>query len=146
MVAHVTVPALDSAPNRVATTSKRIVNGLLKEEMGFKGIVVTDALDMAGLTRLYANDVGRAAVEAFQAGNDLLIIPADLDKSYRAVLAAVQSGEISRDRLDDSVRKILDLKASLGLHKGRLVDLNLLPAEIGKPEIWPPGNVLPTRR
>ena len=108
MVAHVTVPSLDSAPNRVATTSKRIVNGLLKEEMGFKGIVVTDALDMAGLTRLYANDVGRAAVEAFQAGNDLLIIPADLDKSYRAVLAAVQTGEISRDRLDDSVLKILE--------------------------------------
>jgi beta-N-acetylhexosaminidase len=134
MVAHVTVPALDSAPTHIATTSKAIIDGLLKEEMGFKGIVVTDALDMAGLTRLYANDVGRAAVEAFQAGSDLLIIPADLDKSYRAVLAAVQSGEISRDRLDDSVRKILELKASLGLQKGRLVDLTRLPAQIGKPE------------
>src|ERR1022692_2721936 len=105
MVAHVTVPALDAEPNRIATTSKRIVTGLLKEEMGFKGIVVTDALDMAGLTRLYANDVGRAAGEAFKAGNDLLIIPADLDASYRAMMQAVQSGEISRERLDQSVRK-----------------------------------------
>ena len=52
MVAHVTVPALDSEPNRVATTSPAIVTGLLQEDMGFKGIVVTDALDMAGLTRL----------------------------------------------------------------------------------------------
>ena len=56
MVAHVTVPALDPEPNRVATTSRAIVDGLLKEEMGFKGIVVTDALDMAGLTRLYAQE------------------------------------------------------------------------------------------
>ncbi|MGB9233613.1 MAG: glycoside hydrolase family 3 N-terminal domain-containing protein [Terriglobales bacterium] len=134
MVAHVTVPALDPEADRVATTSKVIVEGLLKEEMGFKGIVVTDALDMAGLTRLYANDVGRAAVEAFQAGNDLLIIPADLDKSYRAVLEAARSGEINRERLDASVRKILKLKASLGLHKARLVDLSLLASTVGKPE------------
>jgi beta-N-acetylhexosaminidase len=134
MVAHVTVPALDAEHNRVATTSKKIVDGLLKEEMGFKGIVVTDALDMAGLTRLYGKDVGRAATEAFEAGNDLLIIPADLDASYRSVLQAVQRGEISRDRLDYSVRKILELKASLGLHKARLVDLNRLAQVVGKPE------------
>lgn len=134
MVAHVTVPALDSQPKRVATTSKAIVTGLLKEEMGFKGIVVTDALDMAGLTRLYAKDVGRAAKEAFEAGNDLLIIPADLDASYRSVLQAVQRGEISHDRLDESVRRILELKASFGLHKARLVDLNELANRVGKPE------------
>ncbi len=134
MVAHVTVPALDPDPGRVASTSTRVVDGLLKEEMGFKGIVVTDALDMAGLTRLYANNVGRAAVEAFKAGNDLLIIPADLDASYRAMLLAVQSGEISHAQLDRSVRKILELKASLGLHKARLVDVNQLPSLVAKPE------------
>src|SRR5208283_1571771 len=134
MVAHVTVPALDPEPNRVATTSKSIVSGLLKEEMGFKGLVVTDALDMAGLTRLYAKDVGRAAVESFQAGNDMLVIPADLDASYRAVLQAVRSGEIDRQRLDQSVRKILELKASLGLNKARLVDPSQLPSEVAKPE------------
>ena len=134
MVAHVTVPALDPEPNRVATTSRAIVDGLLKEEMGFKGIVVTDALDMAGLTRLYAKDIGRAAVESFKAGNDMLIIPADLDASYRSVLQAVRSGEISRLRLDQSVRKILELKASLGLNKARLVDPAQLSSEVAKPE------------
>jgi len=134
MVAHVTVPALDPEPNRVATTSKAIVTGLLKEDMGFKGIVVTDALDMAGLTRLYAKDIGRAAVESFKAGNDVLIIPADLDASYRSVLKAVRSGEISPPRLDQSVRKILELKASLGLNKARLVDPVQLSSQIAKPE------------
>ena len=134
MVAHVTVPALDPEANRVATTSKPIVSGLLKEEMGFKGMVVTDALDMAGLTRLYANDIGRAAVEAFKAGNDMLIIPADLEASYRSMLRAVESGEIDRARLDESVRKILEAKAALGLHKARLADPGQLPSLIAKPE------------
>jgi beta-N-acetylhexosaminidase len=134
MVAHVTVPALDPAPDRVATTSSAIVEGLLKEEMGFNGIVVTDALDMAGLTRLYAKDIGRAAVESFKAGNDVLIIPADLDASYRSMLQAVRSGEISRQRLDQSVRKILELKASVGLNKARLADLSQLSSEIARPE------------
>ena len=134
MVAHVTVPALDSDPNRVATTSKVIVDGLLKEDMGFKGIVVTDALDMAGLTRIYAKDIGRAAVESFEAGNDVLIMPADLEASYRSMVQAVLSGEISRQRLDQSVRKILELKVSLGLNKARLADLNQLSNQIAKPE------------
>jgi beta-N-acetylhexosaminidase len=134
MVAHVTVPALDSGTNRVATTSRAIVDGLLKEEMGFKGIVVTDALDMAGLTRLYAKDIGRAAVESFKAGNDVLIMPANLDASYRSMLQAVGSGEIGRSQLDQSVRKILELKASLGLNKARLVDPAQLSNQVAKPE------------
>jgi beta-N-acetylhexosaminidase len=134
MVAHITVPALESDPDRVAGTSPAIVGGLLQEEMGFKGIVVSDALDMAGLTRLYAKDIGRAAVESFKAGNDVLILPADLDASYRSMLQAVQSGEISRQRLDQSVRKILELKASVGLSKARLADLSQLSQEIAKPE------------
>jgi beta-N-acetylhexosaminidase len=134
MVAHVTVPALDPGVNHVATTSGAIVDGLLKEEMGFKGIVVTDALDMAGLTRIYAKDIGRAAVESFKAGNDMLIIPANLDASYRSMMEAVRSGEISRARLDQSVRKILELKASLGLNKARLVDPGQLSSEVAKPE------------
>lgn len=133
MVAHVTVPALDSEPNHVATTSTAVVS-LLKEDMGFKGVVVTDALDMAGLTRIYAQDVGRAAVESFKAGNDVLIIPADLDASFRSMLQAVHNGEISRARLDESVRKILELKASLGLNKARLADLSELSSQVAKPD------------
>jgi beta-N-acetylhexosaminidase len=142
MVAHVTVPALDSDPNRVATTSPSIVDGLLKEDMGFKGIVVTDALDMAGLTRQYAQDIGRAAVESFKAGNDMLIIPANLDASYNSMLRAVESGEISRARLDQSVRKILQLKASLGLDKARLADPDRISSAVGKPENLAAGQLI----
>ncbi|MBZ5719675.1 MAG: glycoside hydrolase family 3 protein [Acidobacteriia bacterium] len=134
MVAHVTVPALEPDPNRVASTSPAVVTQLLKQQLGFKGIVVTDALDMAGLTRLYAANIGRAAVDAFKAGNDLLIIPADLDASYRALLDAVRSGEISSAQLDASVLKILKAKASVGLHKNRMVNVDGLSTVVGRPE------------
>jgi beta-N-acetylhexosaminidase len=134
MVAHVTVPALDPDPNHVATISPAIVSDLLQKQLGFNGIVVTDALDMAGLTHLFANDIGRAAVEAFKAGNDLLLIPADFPASYSAMLHAVQSGEISQERLDRSVLKILNAKAALELQKARLVDINALAKVVGKPE------------
>ena len=78
MVAHVTVPALDPEPHHIATTSTAVVTGLLRNEMGFKGIVVTDALGMGGLTRLYSKGIGRAAVDAFKAGGDVLIVPPDI--------------------------------------------------------------------
>jgi beta-N-acetylhexosaminidase len=133
MVAHVTVPALDSDPNHVATISPVIVSDLLEKQLGFRGIIVTDALDMAGLTHLFASNTGRAAVEAFKAGNDLLLIPADFPASYNAMLQAVQSGEISRERLDHSVLKILMAKASLGLQDARLVDVNAIANLVGKP-------------
>ncbi len=134
MVAHVTVPALDSDPNHVATISPTVVSDLLEKQLGFKGLIVTDALDMAGLTHLFANDIGRAAVEAFKAGNDLLLIPADLGASYQAMVKAVSSGEISQARLDHSVLKILKIKASLGLDKARAVDLNAIANSVGRPE------------
>jgi beta-N-acetylhexosaminidase len=133
MVAHVTVPALDSDPNHVATISPVIVSDLLEQQLGFKGIVVTDALDMAALTHLFASNIGRAAVEAFKAGNDLLLIPADFPASYNAMVQAVQSGEVSRERLDRSVLKILKTKASLGLHDARLVDMSAIAKVVAKP-------------
>ena len=133
MVAHVSVPSLEPDPKRVGTTSPAIVNDLLKTQLGFKGLVVTDALDMAGLTRLYAANIGRAAVDAFKAGNDLLLIPADLDASYQAVLAASRSGEIPQSQLDASVLKILKAKASLNLQKTRLVNVEALSNLIGEP-------------
>ena len=134
MVAHVTVPALDSDPNHVATISPVMVSDLLEKQLGFGGIIVTDALDMAGLTHLFANDIGRAAVEAFKAGNDLLLIPADFPASYNAMVKAVESGEISPERLDCSVLKILKAKASLDLQKARLVDVNAIATSVGRPE------------
>ncbi len=133
MVAHVTVPALDPDPNHVGTISPNVVTDLLEKQLGFKGIVVTDALDMAGLTRLFANDIGRAAVEAFKAGNDLLLIPADFPASYTAMLQAVRSGEISEERLNHSVLKILKAKASLDLQRARLVNIDELAKTVGQP-------------
>jgi len=134
MVAHVTVPALDPDPNHVATISTAVVSDLLEKQLGFKGLIVTDALDMAGLTHLFANDIGRAAVEAFKAGNDMLIIPADLGASYESMIKAVRSGEISPERLNHSVLKILKIKGSLGLDKTRAVDLAAIASTVGKPE------------
>lgn len=134
MIAHVTVPALDPNPNAVASVSPAIVTGLLKQQLHFQGLVITDALDMGALTRLYSANIGQEAVDAFKAGNDVLLIPPDLDAAYRSVLAAVRSGEISEARLDESVLKILKTKASLGLNKARLVDASTLDKTVGTPE------------
>jgi len=134
MTAHIRVPALDPDPNHVATTSPQIITGLLRHQLGFKGLIVTDALDMAGLSSLYAANSGRAAVDAFKAGNDVLTMPADLDASYQALLAAVRTGEISQERLDASVLKVLRAKTSLGLQRTRLVDVGAIPRLVGNPE------------
>src|ERR1700723_754514 len=134
MVAHVTVPALDSDLNHVASISPAVVSDLLEKQLGFKGLIVTDALDMAGLTHLFANDIGGAAVGAFKTGNDLLVIPPDLGASYQSMLKAVRSGEISRERLDRSVLKILKIKGELGLNKSRTIDLGAIASVVGKPE------------
>jgi beta-N-acetylhexosaminidase len=134
MTAHVRVLALDPDPGRVATTSPAIMTGLLKNQLGFKGIVVTDALDMAGLVGLYAKNPGRVAVDAFKAGSDVLTEPYNLDACYRAMLEAVRSGEIAQERLDASVLKILEAKASLGLEKNRAVDVGAISRLVGSPE------------
>jgi beta-N-acetylhexosaminidase len=134
MTGHVQVLALDPDPRHVATTSPAIVTSLLKNQLGFKGIVVTDALDMAGLSRLYASNPGRMAVDAFIAGNDVLTMPGNLDASYRAMLEAVHSGEITQQRLDESVLKILRAKSAVGLDKNRLVDVAAIPTLVGNPE------------
>ncbi len=134
MVAHVSVPALEPDPNRIATTSPAIVSDLLRQRLGFTGIAVTDALDMGALTGLYPDRRGRAAVDAFKAGNDVLLIPLDLDAAYRAMLEAVRSGEIPQDRLNVSVLKLLRAKAALGLEKNRLVEMKAITSIVGRPE------------
>ncbi len=137
MIAHVTVPALDSDPNHVASTSPAVVTSLLKQKMGFQGLVVTDALDMNGLMRIYSNlpnPSAGAAVAAVKAGNDMILIPHDLDGAYNGILRAVKSGEITHEQIDASVLKILKFKASLGLHKARLVDVDQVSYLVGKPE------------
>jgi beta-N-acetylhexosaminidase len=137
LVAHVLVPALDPDPKHVASISPAIVTSLLQQKMGFHGLVVTDALQMNGLMKLFPDGPtasARAAVEAFKAGNDILLIPADIDAAYNGVLNAVRSGEISQSRLDQSVLKILRAKASVGLNQARLVDLSAVNQIVAKPE------------
>ena len=137
MMAHILAPALDPVPDRVASVSPAIVTGLLRRQMGFTGLIVTDAMDMNGLTKLYpeggAPAAGRAAVEAVKAGNDMLLIPSNLDGSYNGLLQAVRRGEIPKSRINDSVLKILRAKASVGLDEARLVDINAVNKVVSKP-------------
>ncbi|MGW4423579.1 glycoside hydrolase family 3 N-terminal domain-containing protein [Streptosporangium sp. NPDC004631] len=112
MSAHVVMPRLDPSGDP-ATLSKPILTGLLRQRLGFDGVVSTDALDMAGVRKKYGD--GQVAVRAVQAGVDLLLMPPDYPKAYQAVLAAVRSGKISTGRLDQSVRRLLKLKAARGL-------------------------------
>lgn len=137
MVAHIEVPALDPDPKHVASISRPIVTGLLKQQMGFNGLIVTDALQMDGLMKMFAEGgaaaSAQAAVEAVKAGNDILLLPSDLDAAYRGVLKAVRSGEITEARIDQSVLKILRAKASVGLNKAQLVDINAVNQVVAKP-------------
>lgn len=132
MTGHLSIRALEPDPNTPATLSSNILTGLLRNELHYQGLVVTDAMDMGGITVRYAP--GEAAVRAFSAGADALLMPPVPDAAYDALKAAVKSGRISRQRLDESVRRILQAKAQLGLYKSRLVDLNALNKNFGKVE------------
>ena len=138
MVAHVSAPALDPDPNTVATVSKKVVTGLLRDELGFKNVIITDAMEMRGLTSLYpagrGTPMARAAVDAVKAGDDVLLWPTDVDGAVSGIVSAVRSGEIAESRIDASVRRILEMKASLGLHKARLVDLSQVPYVVSRQE------------
>ncbi|MFC4586445.1 glycoside hydrolase family 3 protein [Sphaerisporangium corydalis] len=112
MSAHVVMPKLDPSGDP-ATLSKPILTGLLRDKLGYDGVVTTDALDMAGVREKYGD--AEVAVRAILAGVDLLLMPPDFPKAYGAVLAAVKSGRISRARLDKSVTRLLALKAARGI-------------------------------
>jgi len=129
MTGHLNVPALELDPNTPATLSSRILADLLRKQLGFQGLIVTDAMDMGGVTVRFAP--GDAAVRAVLAGADALLMPPVPDAAYEALLAAVQSCQISQERLDASVRRILEAKARLGLQRNRLVDTNALNANFG---------------
>ena len=131
MVAHVTVPALDPDPNRVATVSRAVIGGVLKQQLGFQGLVITDAMDMNAITRLFP--AGRAVIEAVKAGNDVILIPPDLNAAYSGLLSAVRSGEIPQAQINASVLRILRAKAAVGLNKARLVDIEALAEIIARP-------------
>jgi CubicO group peptidase (beta-lactamase class C family) len=132
MTGHLSIPALEPDPNTPATLSSNILTGVLRKELGYQGLVVTDAMDMGGITVRFAP--GDAAVRAFAAGVDALLMPPVPDAAFEALKNAVKSGRISRERLDASVRRLLQAKARLGLYKSRLVDLNALNKNFGKVE------------
>jgi beta-N-acetylhexosaminidase len=129
MTAHLSIPALEPDSNTPATLSHNILTGLLRDELGFEGLVVTDAMDMGGITVRFAP--GEAAVRAVAAGADALLMPPVPDAAFEALQAAVKSGRISKERLDASVRRILQAKARLGLNQNRLVDVSAINHKLG---------------
>ena len=110
MMGHLILSDIDSAP---APFSHEIVTGLLREELGFDGVVITDSLEMSAVSDYFTS--GEIAVKCIQAGVDLLLCPADLDQAVTALTDAVESGEISEERINESVLRILELKLRQGI-------------------------------
>jgi len=131
MTAHVVLRSVDPS-GAPATMSEPILTGLLREELDYDGLIVTDALDMGGATSTYPPNV--APVEAFKAGADQLVLAPQMDVAYNAVLDAIRSGEISARRLDESVYRILRLKMTRGLFDDPFVDVELADKVVGAPD------------
>ena len=129
MSAHIAVPGFNGNNSRPATLAPDILTGVLRDSLGFEGLIVTDALNMGGVVRQYGE--GESAVLAFLAGADLLLQPGDPAIAIDAVVQAVTAGRISPERLDRSVRRMLALKQQQGLFHRRLVDLDRIPTVVG---------------
>ena len=121
MVAHMEVPSLEKEPKMPSTLSKNIISKLLKKKLKFEGLVITDAMDMKGVVDFNKNQ--SADVSALLAGNDVLLMPDDLDESTKSIKNAIKDGIITEKRLKYSVKKILMAKYKAGLHKNNKVDL-----------------------
>ncbi len=131
MSAHIAVPAIDSA-NRPSTLAPSVLTGILRDSLHFDGLVVTDALNMGGVTATYGS--GEAAILAFLAGADLLLQPADPAVVIDAMEQALAAGRFDQTRLDRSVRRVLALKERVGVLKQRLVELDSVMAVVGRQE------------
>ncbi|MFG2295468.1 glycoside hydrolase family 3 protein [Streptomyces sp. NPDC048603] len=130
MTAHIVVPSLDPSGDP-ATLSRPVITGVLRERLGFRGVVVTDALDMAGVRQKYGDD--RVPVLALKAGCDQLLNAPDLALAQRGVLAAVRSGELTEERIGESVLRILELKARRGLFGDPYTSPERVAAAVGTP-------------
>lgn len=128
MSAHIALPGIDVGQIRPGTVAPNILTGILRDSLGFKGMIVTDALNMAGIADTYGAEAG---VRAFLAGADLLLQPADPRAAIDAMERAVASRMISPERLDSSVRRVLEAKRALGLFARRTVPLDSVPAIVG---------------
>ena len=131
MTAHMSVPAVE--PQEIpATVSQKVLTGLLRTELNFPGLIVTDAMDMQGLAKQMTHS--EAAVRAIEAGVDMLLMPPNPEDAIRAVVSAVQSGRISKQRIEQSVLRVLAAKARVGLQKNRLVNLEEISDVLDSPE------------
>ncbi len=121
MSAHIALPALDGGARRAGTLSPAILTGILRDSLGFDGLITTDALDMGAI----AKEIGpsEAVIRAFEAGSDLLLMPSDPAAAITAMTEAVNSGRIPMSRLDASVRRVLEFKQRMGLFENRFVDV-----------------------
>ena len=128
MVAHMEIPSLEKEPKKPSTLSKNIITKLLKKKMKFKGLVITDAMDMKGVVDF--NKDQSADVNALLAGNDILLMPNDLDESTKSIRSALKSGLISEKRLEYSVKKILMAKYKAGLHTIEPIKLDNIVADM----------------
>ena len=125
------MPALGGSRELPSTVSKEVLQGVLRGDLGFDGLIVSDALDMGG-ARQNAWD-GEVAVAAVRAGVDMLLVPPDPLVAYQSVLRGVERGDIPLARIDRAVRRILEAKARVGLHRARTVDLEALPLRVAEP-------------
>ncbi|MFD3840786.1 glycoside hydrolase family 3 protein [Streptomyces sp. NPDC058642] len=130
MTAHIMVPALDDSGDP-ATLSHPILNGILREELGYDGVIVTDSLGMEGVRTKYGDD--RVPVLALKAGVDQLLNPPNLDVAWNAVLKAVRDGELTEARLDESILRVLRLKAKLRLFEAPYVSQAGVTRTVGIP-------------
>jgi beta-N-acetylhexosaminidase len=128
MSSHIAFPALTGSDDP-GTLSAAVLTGLLRDSLKFHGLVVTDALEMGAIVTKYGP--GEATVRAFLAGSDLLLIPADADSAINAMVAAVANGRITAERLDASVRRVLEIKRRLGLFARRTVPLDSIMRIVG---------------
>jgi beta-N-acetylhexosaminidase len=132
MTAHLSVPAFE--PKQIpATVSKNILTNLLRDEIGFKGLIVTDAMDMQGVTSLFGP--GEAAARAVEAGADVILMPPNPEAAIRGIAAAVKSGRLSEQRITESAAKILAAKQRAGLFRSRVVNLDSIADRILDPKL-----------
>ena len=129
MTAHIEMPALDPAPNTPTTLSGPIVQGLLRKDLGFGGLIYTDSMGMAGVAAIYK--AGEAAVRAIAAGNDVILHSPDDGAAFAALRDAVKAGRIPEAQVNRSVERILRAKARAGLHRNKIVNLDAISTVLG---------------
>ncbi|MEO6758351.1 MAG: glycoside hydrolase family 3 N-terminal domain-containing protein, partial [Saprospiraceae bacterium] len=132
MVAHLSVPALDSRPNRPTTLSQATIQGVLRHEIGFDGLIFTDAMEMKAVTKYFGP--GEADVEALRAGNDMVLLPADLPATMLAIHMALDSGSLDRTQLYTSVKRVLRAKYRLGLTSPQRVEITNIRQDLLTPQ------------